>query len=185
MRSQSTLLFGLLALGLPAVALAHDGGSVPDRSGAKSRLMGNMGIGSAVGELGATFTYAPRSAVQIELGAGLGLTGFQLSLMPKATVGTRYDRFVIGVGPSLAIGTNIKPEQTCVSLWLNAEVGYEFRSVSGFSFLMAAGITKGVAGTVPGMGAPGVYEPGDITSPEAARDLPIIPQGRIALGRWF
>jgi len=185
MRSQATLLFGLLALGLPFTARADEGEPVPDRSGSRIRLMGNMGVGSAVGELGATFTYAPRPELQIELGTGLGLSGFQFSLMPKVSVGTRRERLVVGVGPSVAIGTSANPEQTCVSLWLNAEVGYEFRSASGFSFLVAAGITKGIAGTMPGRGAPGVYEPGDTTAPEAVWGLPIAPQGRIALGHWF
>jgi hypothetical protein len=180
-----SLFLGLLLFGLPATALADGGGSPTDRTAAKSRLMGNMGIGSAVGEMGATFTYAPRPELQIELGAGLGLTGLQLSLMPKASLGSRHHRFLVGVGPSTAIGTNTKPAATCVSWWLNAEVGYEYRSASGFSFLLAAGITKGVAGMVPGIGAPGVYEPGDVTTPEAARELPLLPQGRIALGRWF
>jgi hypothetical protein len=179
-------LLGLLALGLPAAALADDGESVPDRSGSKIRLMGNMGIASAVGELGTTLTFAPRPEVQIELGAGLGRSGFQLSLMPKATVGTHHHRLLVGVGPSAAIGANAKPERTCVSYWLNAEVGYELRSATGFSFLVAVGITKGIAGTMPGRGASGVYEPGDTTTtPEAVWRLPIIPQGRIAFGRWF
>jgi hypothetical protein len=185
MRSLSTFLLSLLALGLSATALADDGESAPDRSSSKFRLMGNMGLASAVGEMGSTVTFAPRPELQIELGAGLGLSGFQLSLMPKATVGTRRDRFVIGIGPSVAIGTNTNPRQTCVSLWLNAEVGYEFRSIAGFSFLVAAGITKGIAGTMPGMGAPGTYEPGDTTMPDAVRGLPVFPQGRIAFGRWF
>ena len=147
--------------------------------------MGSMGVGSAVGELGATFTYAPRPALQFELGAGLGLSGIQFPVMPKVTVGTRHHRLSVGAGPSVAVGSNTKPEQTCVSYWLNAEAGYEYQSTAGFSFLIAAGFTKGIAGTMPGIGTPGDYEPGDGTVPESVSRLPILPQGRIALGRWF
>ena len=144
-----------------------------------------MGIGSAVGEMGGTFTYAPRPKLQFELGVGLGFSGVQLSFMPKLSSGNRHHNLVVGMGPSLAVGRNRNPAVTCVSLWLNAEAGYEYRSARGLSFLAAVGFTKGLAGTMPDDDAAGVYEPGDIATPDAVSGLPPLPQGRIAFGHWF
>jgi len=183
MQWKGALCIALAGLGQPAMAAAgeSDGSSANEP---KLRLMGNMGVASAVGEMGGTFTYAPRPEVQLELGAGLGLTGTQFSLMPKLTAGGVQHRFVLGIGPSLGVGSNPNPAVTCESLWLNAEVGYEYRSASGISFLVAVGITKGIAGHIPG-GAPGSYDEGDATAPEAVSGLPVVPQGRIAFGHWF
>ena len=147
--------------------------------------MGNMGIASAVGEMGGTFTYAPVAPLELELGSGIGASGFQFSFLSKLVGGEGRHRFSVGAGPSLGIGSNTNPAQTCFSLWLNVEAGYEFRAPSGFSFLLAVGFGKGLAGKMPGLPAPGVSEPGDVLTPEPVADLPIFPQGRIAFGRWF
>jgi hypothetical protein len=40
--------------------------------------------------------------LRVELGAGLGFSGWQLSVMPKLVVGGPRDYFVSGVGVSLA-----------------------------------------------------------------------------------
>jgi hypothetical protein len=184
MWSRTAFALGCLAF----LASPFAGASETDplaRENAKVRIMGNLGIGSAVGELGGTVTVAPIPEVQLELGAGLGLAGVQFSLMPKLALGNRHDRLILGAGPTLAVGENPNPSRTCASLWLNLEVGYEYRSTRGFSFLIAVGLTKGVAGEMPGLPAPGVYEPGDTTTPEAVSGLPVFPQGRIALGHWF
>ncbi len=183
MQWKSALFIALAGLGQSAIVAAGelDG---PTANAPKLRLMGNMGIASAVGEMGGTFTYAPRPEVQLELGVGLGLTGAQFSLMPKLTAGSGQHRFVLGVGPSLGVGNNPEPAVTCESLWLNAEVGYDYRSPSGLSFLVAVGITKGIAGRIPG-DAVGRDEQGDPTAPRAVSGLPVVPQGRIAFGHWF
>ena len=146
--------------------------------------MGNMGIASAIGEMGGTFTYAPVPELQIELGAGLGFSGLQLSLMPKVSAGTSHHRLTLGLGPSVGIGTNRNPSVTCVSYWLHAEAGYELRSASGLSFLIAVGLGKGLGGTMPGSPGPGM-DTADAVSPQSASQRSVFPQGRIALGRWF
>jgi hypothetical protein len=185
MRIGTALTVGGLVLAVPAAAGAVDDG---DRSTSQVRLMGNLGFGSPVGLVGGTFTYAPRPQVQIELGSGIGFSLFQFSLMPKVTLGSKRERFVLGVGPSVGVAPSSAencPATACVSYWLNAEAGFEFRSVGGFSFLMAIGVVKGLAGKMPGYGAPGVTEPGDVHHPYAVAGIPILPEARIAFGRWL
>ena len=180
-----TILTGLAALAIPASAAADGADASSDHPASKVRLMGNMGVASAIGEMGGTLTYAPLPEVQIELGAGIGFSGFQLSVMPKLSVGERHHRLTLGVGPSVGLSSNNNPKETCISYWLNAEAGYEFRSSGGFSFLLALGVGRGLAGKVPGYGAPGVAETGDAYPPEPATDFRLFPEGRIAFGRWF
>lgn len=184
MRASSTFTACVFVLALPAIASAEEDG---DRSSSKVRLMGNSGLGSPVGLMGGTFTYAPVPEMQFEIGSGIGFSGLQFSLMPKLSIGQARDRLVFGVGPSVGIIQNPNPSQWCVSLWLNAEAGYEFRSVGGFSFLIAAGVLKGLAGKMQGIDGP-VFEdhPDDRpVPPEEVASFPILPEGRIAFGRWF
>lgn len=177
-------LSGALVLLGPATATAGDFGAEQDGHESRLRLMGSMGVASAIGEMGGTLTYSPRPEFQFELGTGIGYSGVQLSLMPKLAIGVRNHRLLIGVGPSLGVGSNPKPAQTCISYWLNADVGYEYRSPGGFSFLMAVGVFRGLAGEIPG-GTPGVTEPGEAVRPEPASDFHLFPQGRIAFGHWL
>lgn len=175
---------GVVVLAVPASGSADEAISAgPGGFASKTRLMGNLGIGSAVGEMGGTFTYAATPHSQIEMGAGIGYTGFQLSVMPKLSVGSRSHRFVLGMGPSVGIDPANNPDHTYVSYWLNSEVGYEYRSASGFSFLIAAGLTYGLGGEYRWQcpfdcdGDTAGYS----RSPAGTR----LPQGRIAFGRWF
>jgi hypothetical protein len=181
---RTAILLGVLAPLVPATAVADDAGARSSGPASKIRLMGNMGVASAIGEMGGTLTYSPRPEFQVELGTGIGYSGLQLSLMPKLAIGGKNHRVSIGAGPSMGIGSNPKPSQTCISYWLNAEVGYEYRSASGLSFLVAVGIFRGLAGEIPG-GTPGVTEAGEAVRPEPASDFSLFPQGRIAFGRWF
>jgi hypothetical protein len=179
--SRPAALLVLVWLAAPTAAHA---GEPASRLAAKLRLMGNMGIASAIGEMGGTFTYAPAPELQIELGAGLGFSGFQLALLPKISAGSSHHRLTLGIGPSVGIGTNRSPSVTCVSYWLNAEAGYEYRSASGFAFLVALGIGKGLAGTMPGSPVTGL-DTADAVTPLSASQRSAFPQGRIAFGRWF
>jgi hypothetical protein len=149
----------------------------------KHRLMGNFGFCSVVGEIGATYTYAPVPLLQVELGSGLGFSGIQFSLMPKVSLGTDRHRLVMGIGPSVGINPDDNPPHTYVAYWLNAEVGYEFRADVGFTFLIAGGYFRSLAGEYRNSC---VFDcDGDTKGrPSPATDW-TLPQGRIAFGHWF
>jgi len=172
------------ALTVGKEANAQDyGDESADNFTAKSRLMGNLGVGSVVGFIGGTYTYSPTPSFQLELGSGIGWTGFQFSLMPKLSLGVDRHRFVFGVGPSLGVDRNSNPTRTYVACWLNAEVGYELRSVGGFSFLIAAGIVRGLAGEVRDQCI--VDCEGDTKGWSEPVPKETYPQFRIAFGRWY
>lgn len=112
----------------------------------------DVGLGSAVGFAGLTITRAFVECFRIELGGGIGYTGWQLSLMPKLAFdlahGVHY--LVIGAGVSVTF-----PFQTAVfaapatghPVWLNVDaLGYEIRDQSGLSIAFAVGVTKGLGG---------------------------------------
>ena len=176
----------LVTLITPAVVGAQeDSAESSSNTVAKSRLMGNSGLFSAIGEIGGTYTYAPVPEFQMEFGSGIGFSGFQFSFMPKLSVGLgdRQNRFILGVGPSVGVYPDINPPHTYVSYWLNAEIGYEYRSAGGFSFLIAAGITHGIGGEYRDECV--IDCNGDTKGhPSPAAEI-TLPQGRIAFGRWF
>jgi hypothetical protein len=175
----------LVAFLAPAVSGAQEDFAEATRAIAtKSRLMANYGLFSAIGEIGGTYTYAPVPELQMEFGAGIGLSGLQFSFMPKLSVGDRENRFILGAGPSMGVDPDNNPSHTYVSYWLNAEIGYEYRSLSGFSFMIAVGITRGIAGEYRNQCV--IDCDGDTKgSSRPTTDIPLLPQGRIAFGRWF
>jgi hypothetical protein len=102
----------------------------------------NFGAGSAVGEMGLTWLWSGVPHLEIESGAGFGVTGWQLSLMPKAFFGTSHDRFVVGAGVSATLGAS-----SGLPIWLNVDLlGIEHRARNGFVFTAAAGFAKGLGG---------------------------------------
>lgn len=151
----------------------------------RHRFAGDVGLASAVGLLGGTYTYSPVPAIQFELGAGVGFTGIQLSLMPKLLAGRNGYYFVFGVGPSVGINPSEQDQHTYISYWLNAEMGYEYRSPSGFSFLLAGGVTYGLGGEFRDF----CLLPCDSDPRERGSSSPatgkVSPQGRLAIGHWF
>jgi hypothetical protein len=105
----------------------------------------DFGIASPVGIGGLVFAYDPSDHFEVEIGAGGGLTGLQLSLMGKATFGDRH-RFTAGLGPSVGIGQmGTILDNNANAIWLNAEpLGYQFHADGGFTFALAAGVTVGL-----------------------------------------
>src|SRR5262245_11589098 len=61
------------------------------------------GFASALGLGGLAYTYAATPSALIEVGAGLGFSGLQLSVMPKLSVGSERNRFVAGAGVSVGL----------------------------------------------------------------------------------
>jgi hypothetical protein len=153
-----------------------------DAARARHRLAGDVGALSAIGFGGGTYTYSPVPTIQFELGTGLGLSGLQISLMPKVLVGDKGHSFVIGVGPSTGIDPSSQDHHTYVSYWLNGDVGYEYRGPSGFSFLVALGVTAALAGEVR---KTCLFDCDGYTRGESARAAGVYPQGRVGFGRWF
>ncbi len=149
----------------------------------KHRFAGDVGLASAIGVLGGTYTYSPVPAIQFELGAGVGFTGIQLSFMPKLLAGRNGYYLVFGVGPSVGINPSEQDQHTYTSYWLNAEMGYEYRSPGGFSFLLVGGVTYALGGELRStcvIDCDG--DPRGSSSPAAGL---VFPQGRLAFGHWF
>ena len=153
----------------------------------RSVLALNLGLGSAIGELGATYAFWPTRFFSAEMGFGAGLTGTQYSLMGKFSAGREDSRlhFVAGVGVSYASGTSRAPDP---SVWLNLDLaGLEVRSAKGFVFFLAGGFTIGMAG--------GKINADMITDSDCSpfpacqyrSKVPGLaePQFRLGIGRWF
>lgn len=176
----------LLVLTMPAGSNAEENSNEPiEGFQSKVRIMGNFGLASAVGEIGGTLTYAAVPALQIELGIGLGITGLQFSAMPKLSLGhlPRY-HLILGLGPSLSGLQKDIEGVVQYSVWLNGEVGYEYRSPAGFSFLVAGGFTYALASDQT-YSSCHVYCDSDQIYPVKKFAGAVFPQGRIAFGRWF
>ena len=118
--------------------------------------------------------------VEVEAGLGLGETGSQFSLMPKAFFGSEHDRFVVGAGVSATAGAS-----SGLPLWLNVDVaGFEHRAQDGFVLMMAAGFAKGLGGgTVQPTDCLRSLECNGIASVPVQQDA--FPQFRVGLGYAF
>ena len=131
---------------LPTQARDSASTTAPGWTGYRGELAFNLGIGSAIGEVGVTGAFWPAPFLGTEVGLGYGVTGTQYSLMEKVAVG-RPDsaiRFVSGAGVAFASGSSYSPER---SLWLNLDAaGLEVRSKRHFVFFLAGGLTIGLAG---------------------------------------
>jgi hypothetical protein len=113
------------------------------------RIAFHLGWGSAVGELGVTYAHDVGPHFQLEAGAGMGVTGYQLSVMPKLVFGGGTRRFVMGVGAAAGlttrddahVGPDHEPKPPLV-WWLNADLlGYEYHAAGGGLFVVAVGLT--------------------------------------------
>jgi hypothetical protein len=107
----------------------------------------SVGANSMVGLLGPTLTRAFGRHFQLEVGAGLGFWGWQLSLMPKVSFGTERDRYVGGVGVSVTVPP--RHDECCDAspIWLVVDaIGYEHRFDSGLALGFALGPVLGLGG---------------------------------------
>jgi hypothetical protein len=118
----------------------------PGWTGYRFVLAYNLGLGSAIGELGATAAFWPTSFTGTEVGLGIGNTGTQYSLMQKFALGSppRATRFVFGAGIAYASGSQ---HTTGSIVWLNLDLaGLEMRTRRHFVFFLAGGLTVGLTG---------------------------------------
>jgi hypothetical protein len=175
----------LIALLLSASAGARAADSVPAAiaSPAPEPRTGiglDVGIGSALGELGVTLTESVGRVARLELGAGVGVSGYQLSFMPKIALGQPHDHFVAGVGLSVAF-----PDNAYIAsghpIWLNVDaVGYEHHFDNGIAVSSSVGLTGGLGGGQ-------ICLPPDGCEPQFFRDVTHYwgPQARAQLAYWF
>jgi hypothetical protein len=140
----------------------------------------NLGFGSAIGLGGVTLTGAFARYLRVELGAGYGISGYQLSFMPKIALGLPHDHFVAGVGLSMAF-----PDDHYVAsghpIWLNVDaLGYEHRFDTGIAVSAAFGFSGGLGGGK-------LCLPPDGCEPEF--QYPVthwwFPQARFGVAYWF
>jgi hypothetical protein len=148
-RSRAAVLGFAVAILLVAAPISGRAQALAEGDGPPPRpntLRLDLGVASAVGTIGITFTRTFGGLFQMEAGVGTGYSGTQLSLMPKLVLGSRGVYFVTGAGLSLAIPTN-PLHSTGNPVWLNVDaVGLELVSPYGLTFLASAGITKGLGG---------------------------------------
>ena len=131
-----------------------------DEAFPRNRLQFNLGFASEVGEGGGTYAFRPVEPFELELGVGYGFTGVQLSAMPRLLLGNPKSAFTIGAGTSLAPSVRaIDPDPQAGAYgpyratvpWFNAEVGWLYETDSGFSLLLAGGLTASLSDAeVPG-----------------------------------
>jgi hypothetical protein len=148
------------ALALAVMLLAAGGGGARAAAPAddpgeawrnrRSTLALNLGLGSAVGLVGLTYSYLPVSMLETEVGFGLGSLGSQFSVMEKLVIGGGSTRFIMGAGLAYSpapgvFGHDIRHRD----LWLNLDVaGLEYRHKGGFVFFLAAGDTHAFGGPI-------------------------------------
>lgn len=187
MTKRRTLLLFLLVVSIVAGARRRSQAAevvsttaVPARDLPTTAVGVQLGLGSAVGLAGLTLTQAFGPWVRLELGGGYGVTGYQLSVMPKLALGDRRDRFVAGVGVSLALPTDSRIASGR-PVWLNVDaLGYEHRFDSGFALSATFGVTGGLGGGQ-------ICLPPDGCEPQFLRPVTAywMPQGRVGAAYWF
>jgi hypothetical protein len=166
----------LLIVGGAERAAAQD---IPPAT-AHHRLGIDVGVASAVGMVGVDYQFAPSRWLRLEGSAGLGVTGAQLSIMPKIALGSGTCAFIAGFGPSLAVGGQQAmpghgPNPDVIP-WLNLDLpGIECRARSGLSLQATLGLT-----------IPLVEFHWDFTDVGSTIHAgAILPQGRLGIGWWF
>jgi hypothetical protein len=154
--------------------------SAQDTSTRRNRLGADLGMASALGMAGVDYQFAPLHWLRLEGAAGWGITGAQVSMMPKVALGSGDCAFTAGFGPSLAIGgAPVEPghgPHPGAIPWLNLDVpGIECRARSGFSVQVTLGLTMPLADFH--------YDVAEVGDTIHAGQ--ILPQGRAGIGWWF
>src|SRR6185503_20472721 len=139
----------------------------------------DLGLGSALGIVGVDYQFAPLRWLRLEAAAGYGVTGTQLSVMPKIALGNDTCSFTAGFGASLALWGREAEEghgpNPGTIPWLNLDLpGIECRARSGFSYQMTLGLTTPLANFH--------YDFVEVGGTIKAGQL--LPQGRAGFGWW-
>jgi len=185
------LLAAVSLLGSSGRARADEPAAVPTISPVSATLVSsppephlgvglNVGLGSAVGLAGVTLTGAFARYARVEIGAGYGISGYQLSLMPKIALGRPQDHYVAGVGVAMTFPTD-PYLASGHPIWLNVDaLGYEHRFDTGIAVSTALGFSGGLGGGK-------LCFPPDGCEPQF--QFPVthwwFPQARAAIAYWF
>jgi hypothetical protein len=180
-----SLLFGsvLVSLSLVPAIVAAGAPTAAVTESARTAVGVDLGIASAVGYGGVTLTRQFGDHLRLEAGAGFGLSGLQLSVMPKLVLGEGRDHFVVGAGVSVAFFSN-SHYVSGHPIWLNVDaLGYEHQFEGGLAFSYALGLTGGLGGGR-------ICYPPDGCEPSSASDFKDVthywvPQSRVQLAYWF
>ncbi|MBI2376154.1 MAG: hypothetical protein HYV07_19330 [Deltaproteobacteria bacterium] len=112
----------------------------PDPEPSKHRISLQGGLGTPVGLVGAAWAFELARPLRLELGAGLGYSGVQVSLMPKLSFGSLTDRFVAGAGLAWIAYPTYDCSAPCA--WINLDLaGYEHLFPGGNTLFVSGGIT--------------------------------------------
>lgn len=154
----------------------------PWRTGS-STLAFNLGLGSAVGIVGLTYSYLPLSFLETEVGIGQGTTGTQFSIMPKIVLGRGKMRFTAGIGFAVSPGNGFA-EDLSRRFWLNFDLlGFEIRTQYHMVFFLSGGLTRVIG--KPIVIAPGGDDCGYSSSNPCPTGDATFPQIRTGVGGTF
>jgi len=146
----------------------------------------DAGLGSPIGEIGVVYSRPLARRFGVELGAGLGFSGVQLSGMGKLRLGNGRFQFTPGLGLSVGLpagGTGFSdghphgdPElagSPVTMAWLDADLlSFEYRSARGLVVSVSAGATMALT-----HGHWDFIDLGEDVDPGS-----VAPQARIGLG---
>lgn len=148
----------------------------------------DVGMFSPVGSLGLVYSRPVHRLAAVELGAGFGFSGVQLSGMMKARLGSERTKFTPGVGLSVGLpiltavheGHPMGDDEmrgASVSMgWLDVDLlGVEHRTRSGVVLSASGGVTVALT--------EGHWDAADLGS--NIKPLDVLPQFRLGVGKTF
>jgi hypothetical protein len=151
-------------------------------AGARQELRVDVGLASALGFGGVAYSRQVSPRFLVEAGAGGGLTGLQLSVMPKLMFGEGRGRFTVGVGVAAglfgAVAEDSAGRKVPALFWLNVDgLGYSYHADSGLALSVAGGVTMLLSDAG--------FKNAWASQRWESWMLKPIPQGRIGIGYWF
>jgi hypothetical protein len=158
----------------------------------KNQVGVHLGIFSAVGFAGFSYTRAFSEIFELEVGFGSGVSGTQLSFMPKLRTGSQGFNYVFGAGLSVGIPLESPSEKTqesfvfrSTSIWLNLDIlGFEYHLSSGLALGVALGITAALGGGERTNGCPLGHSDDEFCDWESIQGV-FGPQARLIIANWF
>jgi hypothetical protein len=150
----------------------------------------DAGLFSPVGELGVVYSRPIHPQAAMELGAGVGFSGVQLSGMAKLQLGRERTKFTPGIGVSVGLpmlGSSVheghpNPDDNemrgapVTMAWLDVDLlGVQHRTRSGLVLTASGGVTLAMT--------KGHWDTADLG--DDIRPLDALPQFRLGVGKAF